>query len=262
MILPLLYPVDEAAHKAILNHIDWTETEPLLSNLSSEISYIRSNVSGILERSKEIGRYLALNSGITNLSFCNDIEDLLNRFHSTATPIKVAVELYNDLEVLYRQQQNIAGENFKRCRSHLGQFWHQTLIRYQPSALKFFGIDFNKWYGVPLQEVSRIWEEVQLGVAALYHESRRMKRIEYLVTEGGRILDQLATLEHAQCMNTTSKQERARQYLEQALVRKTGLNEVRDDISVSITDGEASLPINITGAAQETGQRVIPEIVL
>ena len=239
MALPLPYPVDDAAHTAILSHIGWTETEPLLSNLSSEVSYVRSNVSGILERGEEIGRYLALNNGITNLSFCNDIEDLLNRFHSTATPIKVSVEFYDHLEVLYRQQQNIAGENFERCRSYLGRSWHETLIRYQPSALKFFGIDFNRWYGVPLQDASRIWEEVLLGVAALHHESQRMKRIEYLITEEGRILDKLATLEHNQC-NTTSKQERLRQHFEQALVRMAHLDEIMDNISALITDEKPS----------------------
>ena len=96
-------------------------------------------------------------------------------------------------ELLYRQQQNIAGEGFKRCQSHFGQSWHQTLISHQPSALKYFGIDFNQWYGVPLQETSRIWEEARLGVAALDQESQRMKQIGYLIAEARRILDQLAT---------------------------------------------------------------------
>ena len=150
---PLPYSADDAAHKAVLNEIGWTETEPLLLSLSSESSYVRSNLSGLLKRSEEIARYLAypyLDSDITDLSLSSDIEDLLDRFHSMATPIKASVELYNDLEVLYRQQQNIAEKGFKRCQLHFGQSWHQTLIRYQPSALKQFRIDFNKWYGIPL----------------------------------------------------------------------------------------------------------------
>ena len=41
--------------------------------------------------------------------------------------------------------------------------------------------------------LSRIWEEARLGVAALDQESQRMKQIGYLIAEGRRILDQLAT---------------------------------------------------------------------
>ena len=236
---PFPYPVDDAAHKAILNGIGWTETEPLLSNLSDESSFVRSNLSGLLEKSYEIARHLAylyLDSDITNLSLSSDIEDLLDRFHSTATPIKVSLGIYNDLEVLYRQQQNIAGEGFKRCQAQLDHSWHQTLMFHQSLALKWIGIDFIKWYGVPLQEASRIWEEARLGVAALDQESQRMKEIGYLIAEGRRILDQLATSliqGDAQCENNVGRQERVQQWLEQAIVNNTILKEVWDEISMS-----------------------------
>ena len=249
---PLPHPVDYAVHKAVLNEIAWTETEPLLSSLSNASSFVPSNLSELLQRSEEVARYLAypyLDSDMANLYLSSDIKDLLDRFQSTATPIKVSVELYNDLEVLYRQQQNIAGEAFKRCQSHLGQSWHQTLIRHQPSALKWFGLDFNKWYGVPLQETLRIWEEARLAVAALDQESQRMKQIGYLIAEGRRILDQLATSlnqGHNQCKDNICRQERVQQWLGQAIFSDTSLKEVWNDISVSITDGEASIPIRIT----------------
>ena len=43
-------------------------TTALLSSLSSESSFVRSNLFGILDRSEESARYLALDSGITNRS--------------------------------------------------------------------------------------------------------------------------------------------------------------------------------------------------
>ena len=101
---PLLYPVDDTVHRAILNGTGWTETELLLSSLSGESSFVRSNLTGLLKRSEEIARYLAypyLDTDIPKLSLSSDIEDLLDRFNSTVTPIKVLVELYDDLEVLY-----------------------------------------------------------------------------------------------------------------------------------------------------------------
>ena len=172
---PFPYPVDDAAHTAILNGMGWTEIEPVLSNLPNGNHFVFSSLSGLLVKSEEIARYLAypyLDSEITNLSLSSDIQDLLDRFDSTATPIKVSVEQYDDLEVLYRQQQNITGEAFKRCQSEFSQLWHQSLIRHQPSALKRIGIDFNKWYWVPMHEASRLWEEARLGVAALDQESQ------------------------------------------------------------------------------------------
>ena len=249
---PFPYPMDDAAHTAILNGMGWTEIEPVLSNLSNGNHFVFSNLSGLLVRSEEIARYLAypyLDSEITNLSLSSDIQDLLDRFNSTATPIKVSVEQYDDLEVLYRQQQKITGEAFKRCQSEFGQSWHQTLIRHQPSALKRIGIDFTKWYGLPLQEASRLWEDARLGVAALDQESQRMKQIGYLIEEGKCILDQLATsIDQGDCQfkDNISRQERVQQWLGQVIVSNTGLKEAWDDISMSITDWEALFPVEIT----------------
>ena len=39
---PLAYPVDDAAHKAILNRIGWMETEPLVSSSSRCGSFLGS----------------------------------------------------------------------------------------------------------------------------------------------------------------------------------------------------------------------------
>ena len=76
-----------------------------------------------------------------------------------------------------------------------------------------------------------------------------MQQIGYLIAEGRRILDQLATSlfqGDAHYKNNICRQERVQQWLGQPIFSNTRLTEVWDDISVSITDGEASLPINIT----------------
>ena len=269
----LPYPLDDAVHKAILNRVGWTETEPLSWSLSDESLLVRSNLSRLLEIGEENARYLAypyLDSDISNPSLSSNMEDALDRFHSTAAPIKASVELYNDLEVLYHKQYNIAEATFKRCQLHLAHSWLRTLVRYHPSALKRFGMDFNQCYGAPWQEKLKIWEEARLGVAAVDQESQRMKQIGYLIAEGKRILDQLATSliqGGVQCKNNICRQERVRQWLGQAIISNTSLKEVWDDISVSITDGEALLLINITDkwcdwAAEEMERRFSPEVVL
>ena len=163
----LQYPVDHAVHKAIVNRVGWTETEPLFWSLSDESSLVRSNLSKLLEIGEENARYLAysyLDSDITNPSLSSDI---LDRFHSIAARIKASVELYHDLEILYHKQYNIAKAIFKRCQLHLVHSWLRTLIRYHTSALKRFGMDFNQCYGAPWQEELKIWEEARLGVAAV-----------------------------------------------------------------------------------------------
>lgn len=250
---PLPYPVNEAVHKAILHGIGWTESGQMLSSLSGEISLVRSNLSVLIKRGEDFIRCLAYpfsHNGSTNMVLISKINDLLSHFDSTATPIKVSSDLYDSLEVLYHPQQDIAKAALNTYQSHLGQSWHQVLIRHQPSALKPYGIDFNKWYGEPLQEKLKIWEEARSGVAAFNQESQRIKQIGYLIAEGKRILDQVATFlirEDAQCENDICRQERVQQWLWQAILGNPRIIEVWDDIAASIIDEEKSLPIDFTG---------------
>ena len=108
---------------------------------------------------------------------------------------------------------------------------------------------FQQMVRALLQETSRIWEEARLGVVALNQESQRMKQIGYLIAEGRRILDQLATSliqGDARYKNNICRQDDVQQWLGQAIFSNTSLKKVWDDMSISITDREASLPIKIT----------------
>ena len=55
----LLFPVEEAAHEAILNEIGWTESRQLLPSLSSDIHSVRSNLSGLVKGGQNVSQYLA-----------------------------------------------------------------------------------------------------------------------------------------------------------------------------------------------------------
>ena len=251
---PLPLPVDEATHEAILNAIGRTESRQLLPSLSSEIHFVRSDLSELVKEGQDLSQRLAYAYSTrdgTNQNLIGKANDLLRRFDSTATPIKVSINLYDFLEVLYYQQQHTAKVALEH--SYLGLPSQQTLVKYQPSALEKLGITFDKWYGQSLHERRKTWEEARLGVAALTRESQRLKQIGYLIAEGRRILDLLTTslmldlmLEGAQCKENICRQESARQWRRLAMVDNARLGEVWRDVSASITDGEESLPIDIS----------------
>ena len=203
---PLPLPVDEAVHEAILNEVDWTESRQLLPSLSSEIHFVRSNLSELVKEGQDLSQDLAtLTLTVTVLNLLGRVNDLLSRFDWTATPIKVSIDLYDFLEVLYCQQQHNAKVALEH--SYMGLPSQHNLVKYQPSALKKLGINFDKWYGQPLQEKTKTWEEARLGVATLTRESQRLKQIGFLVRGGKRILDQLATSliqDGAQCENNNN----------------------------------------------------------
>ena len=247
---PLPLPVDEAVHETILNGIGRTESRQLLPTLSSEIHFVRSNLSELVKEGQDLSQYLAYLYSTrdgTNPNLIGKINDLLSRFDSTATPIKVSIDLYNFLEVLYYQQQHTAKVALEH--SYLGLPSQQTLVKYQPSALEKLGISFDKWYRQPLHKKRKTWEEARLGVAALTRESQRLKQIGYLIAGWRRILDLLATSldqEGAQCKKNICRQELAQQWHRLAIFDEARLGEVWRDVSASITDGEESVPIDIS----------------
>ena len=87
-----------------------------------------------------------------------------------------------------------------------------------------------------------------MGVAALDQESQRMKQIGYLIAEERHILNQWAPSfiqGLAECKNIMCRQVLVQQWLGQAIVSNTSLQEVWDEVSVWIAGWEASVPINV-----------------
>ena len=154
------------------------------------------------------------------------------------------------MESSYYELNSSAAEALQKGQlSHM----HRSLIKNQPSDLKYFGIDFYKWWGLPFKIKVRKSEEARSGVIALNRESQRLEQIGLVFRELKHIADEFAasiTRWDTEFDDDGSRQERLQVWLQVWLREKVyqnpRLKELWTELLASVNEKEEDLLIKFT----------------
>ena len=249
--LPL--PVDETAHRTVLNAVGWVEPEVQLSSLVNGRSLVCSQLSASVSFGEEFVKQLAYTCSdrkYTDLSFNKAIRETRQQLESTLTHLNDLAAHYASMEDDYNKLRLSTAQALRKGLLSPTKVW---FMRNQPQDLIRWRvrIDFYKWWGLPWKEKIRKSDEAESGMAALNRESQRLEQIRLVIQELKRSVELLTGGVNQWYTEFNDdgipRQKRMQNWFHQHIYSNQDLWKLWMKLSMkSVNDPEERLLINIT----------------
>ena len=190
LLLP--YPINVSAHKAVLDHTGW-DTDEQLNLLFKHQKLVSSALSDARDTMEWLNQDLASmfsKNKFEKSSISNAINFSLILIDRVVEETNRLVALHANMDASYHTVDIYAADALKYDRMTSVQ---EFPVKFQPSTLHFFNLDFHGWYGAPWKQKVKRREEVRLGLAVFTRDSENSQQLKRLFEEFQSVTQRCAT---------------------------------------------------------------------